>query len=368
MDRREPPRIGAGESSIEEAAPAPDGRLRLRRLSSGVAARLWRGRSWGVLALAAGMLVAGTVYLGQLAVRSVVQWLHTQSQYAVPFDHIELIAAPPAWYRGGATGFLDQVRRGADAGDHVPMLEMTPDRLATLFRTSGWVEEVARVTYLPGKIRVKLRYREPVGLVTLADGRQHLGQHLVDERGILLSADDVDPVVLGPLIRITGGDKLTAPADPRPGVPWKSRGGSGDVEEVNESIVAAAGLAAFLERKQRATTPESSPALKVIEIIVTDFDRRGLFMINAERAVIWWQHAPGAERPGEPTAEEKWAMLENWQRTTTERALPDPDYWGFSGTSVVPIRPHRDPAHRPQELGTPRAGSKDVPGKSDSSG
>ena len=189
MDRRDPPRIGIGESLIDEgadcacrpdpAAPAGWGR------GAGNDARATAGR---VSSGGAG-LVTLLVYLGHLTVVSVVRWLHAQSHYDVPFDQIELAGPPPAWYRGGAKGFLDQVRRGAGIGEHVAMLDLPPDRLATVFKTNGWVEEVAKVSYLPGKIRVKLKYREPVGLVMLADRQQRL----VDERGVLLAADDVDP-------------------------------------------------------------------------------------------------------------------------------------------------------------------------------
>ena len=151
-----------------------------------------------------------------------------------------------------------------------------------------------------------LKYREPVGVVALVDS----GQQLVDEHAVLLPLEDVDPVRLGPLIRISGGTGLAAPADPRPGVIWKSRTSPGGLETVNESIVAAAGLAGFIARKRRLSPAENSPALKVIEIMFGDFNRRGLFLVNGERSVIWWWHPPGAESSGEPSAEEKWAMVE----------------------------------------------------------
>jgi hypothetical protein len=315
------------------------------------------GPRTGIVVLLGAVLVGGALYLGRLAARSVVGWLHAQPQYQLPFDQIELVPPPPAWYRAGAKGFLDRVRRRANLGENVSVLDLTPERLALAFR-DAWVEEVLKVAYSPGKVHVYLRYREPVGMVVLADG----GQQLVDEYAVLLASDDVDPVRLGPLIRISAPG-LEPPADPQPGVTWKSRTRPGGLESVNESIVAAAGLAGFISKKQRASTIEKLPALKVTEIMVGAFEKRGLFMVNAERAVIWWRYAPKREPPGEPSAEVKWAMLEEWQRTETKRLLPEPDYWGFSETGVVRFCTHGDPTHRSLEPRERRDGKTQLPDK-----
>jgi hypothetical protein len=364
MDRLEPPRIGKADSSVEEGARARFHRFSLRPNDLGRGGNVSAGRPNRLIVVVGVVLLAGLIYLGNQAVVAVVRWLHGQSQYQVPFDQIELIDPPPAWYRGGSKAFREHVRRSAGAGELVPMLDITPDRLEIAFKNAAWVEEVVKVAYVPGRITVQLKYAEPVAWVKLPES----GQQLVDARGVLLDADDVDPVLLGPLIRITGGAELRAPADARAGVIWKSRVGPEEPEQVDESIVAAARLAGFITRQRRASAGANAPALKIIEVMVKYFKRHGLFMVNGERTVIWWRHPLGAEPPGEPDAEEKWAMLREWQRTTTARALPDQDYWRFDQKSVVPFCPHGDPTHRPREPGEPKAGATDASRKPAGSG
>ena len=90
---------------------------------------------------------------------------------------------------------------------------------------------------------MSLRFREPVALVKLAGG----GQHLVDREGTVLSVEDVELDAFEPLATVSG-QGLTAPSDARSGIVWKSRSSTGP-DEVDERIVAAARLARFLKQE-----------------------------------------------------------------------------------------------------------------------
>jgi hypothetical protein len=107
-------------------------------------------------------------------------------------------------------------------------------------------------------------------------------------------------------------------------------------------------LAGFLREKTRVELAKTSPALRVLEIIVTDYRRRGLFVMNAEGAEIWWGEAPGDEPPGKPTAPQKWGFLCRWQDMTPARFLDQGDFWAFSQGGIHHVCPHRDPSHAPR--------------------
>ena len=93
-------------------------------------------------------------------------------------------------------------------------------------------------------------------------------------------------------------------------------------------MVAAASLARFLTQQVRSGG-NTSPALEMIEIIVTDFSGRGLFVLNAEGTVFCWGRAPGTERPRELPATEKWQMLLKWAESPQEILLTT----GITGNS-----------------------------------
>ena len=210
-----------------------------------------------------------------------VSWLHHQPQYLVPFGEIQLLIQPPPCYRGGSAAFLERVA-GRGEPEQISLLEEPPERLARAFRLDPWVEKVVRVAYGPGRISVALEYREPAAWVKLPAGQQQV----IDGQGRILPADDLEIEPLGRMIKITGVE-LAAPADPRPGLLWKAKDPKGGMDEVDARVVAAARLAAFLKAPGREREAEAAPALRIIEIIVSnmsDFSRRGLFVMNAEGA------------------------------------------------------------------------------------
>jgi hypothetical protein len=330
MEHREPPRIAIGDRRFEETQKASHVWFPLRRSDPAGSRRPREARRAALPAIVVSAVAAGLIYVGWQATRAAVAWLHHQSQYQVPFKDLELVRSPPAWYRGGARRFLEQVGQNAAEPARVSQLDVRPDQLAVAFKKYAWVEDVAKVAYSPGRIRVDLRYRRPVAWVNLPRGQQQI----VDDRGIILSVEDVDVEPLGSLVKITG-DGVFAPSDPRPGVVWKAKEHVGEPDEADGRIVGAARLAGFLRQEERASEAAACPALRILEIIVTDYDRRGLFVMNAEGAEIWWEDAPGRERPGKLSASEKWRMLVRWQATTRARFLEAGDFWAFSRKGVL---------------------------------
>jgi hypothetical protein len=285
-------------------------------------------------------------YFSSQATRAAIGWLHHQPQYQLPFEQIQLIPAPPPWFRGGTKTFLEAVRLDAKESESIPILDVTPDQIILDFRNYAWVRGVGQVTYGPRTIIVPVRYRQPVAYVQLPNG----DQKLVDETGTILQTRDIDEtqldqvLQLGRLIRIAGTD-LAAPSDPRPGIGWKTRAMGSDHDEVDVRVLAAAKLASFLSQPSQLGDANRRRALRMIEINVTEFDAHGLFLKNVEDAWIWWREAPGDERPGRPTAAEKWAMLRRWEESTDHRPLPQGDYWAFKGTQVSQVRKHDRDSH-----------------------
>ncbi len=290
------------------------------------------------------VVLAGLTYLAYRSARAAFHWLHAQPQYQVAFERIELVEPPPAWYRGGNQAFLDQVRRGAGESGDVPVLDYEPNRIKIAFKKYPWVEEVTKVAFGPGSIRVWLRYRTPVAWVVPSRGQRHL----IDETAALLSADDVNLDEFGQLIHITGDDRLQPPVDPRPGVRWKMKDGAAGTERDDERIVGAARLAGFFRMKTAEREPGRPGALRIVEIIVSDDSPYGLFVVNGEGAIIWWSAPPGDEQPGQPSAEEKWRLLEEWAQSTIGGRLPSRDYWAFFKDGLRAMCPHKDPTHQPK--------------------
>jgi hypothetical protein len=372
MEHREPPRIAAGDRRFGGVTEEPGGRFRLRTFDPASNRRRIEPLRVALLSVSALAITAAIYYIASRATSSAVGWLHRQSQYQLAFDQIRLVHEPPAWYRGGAREFLARVRHDSGESEHISQLDVRPERLALAFKIDPWVEEVVRVAYAPGRISVDLRFRQPVAWVwvvapdqrTKLAGRQ---KWIIDGEGRVLASEDVDVEPLGTLLKITG-EELAAPADPRAGVVWKSKSSGGEIEQVDERIVAAGKLARFLTQEGRVDSTKA--ALRMIEIIVpelSDFRNRGLFVLNAEGAEFCWGKAPGSEGPGEPSSDAKWQMLRRWEETTPKRTLADGDYWEFSRKGLSHECPH-NPSHRPPAATPTAFGKQTASGKQEDSG
>jgi hypothetical protein len=339
MEHREPPRIGAGDRRSAAAVENAAGGVRLRAFDP------FRGRARvdpvrvGATALGLLVVAVAVVYGLSRATNGAVAWLHRQSQYRLAFSDIELARELPKWYRGGKREFLARVQRSSGNPESISLLGVRPERIATAFKLDPWVEEVTRVTFGPGRIGVELKFREPVAWVKVEKTQQ-----FIDGDGRLLPSEDVDVELAGPLIQITG-EELTRPVDSRAGVVWKSKRAGEDVERVDDRIVAAARLARFLKERVGNDHANVSRSLRMLEIIVTEFGGRGLFVVNSEGTVLCWGGPPGSEGPREPTAEEKWQILLRWSGLAIDHTLPDGDYGDFTAKGIA----HRCPrSHQPR--------------------
>ncbi len=369
IEHREPPRIAAGDGQLDGTAGEPGGSLRLRAFDPAGMHRPHVFRRAGLVALAAVAVAAGLIYLAFRATRAGVEWLHRQTEYELAFNDIRLAPEPPGWYRGGSREFLERVRGGvAGESERISRLDVGPERLAVAFKNYAWVDHVVKVAYGPGRIVVNLQYHRPVAIVDLPDGQQRL----IDDKGIILPPEDIDMERLGPLIRITGKG-LSPPCDPQAGTVWKSKTSGTELGMADPRIQAAAKLAGFVQSKTSDRESESSPALRFREINVAEIERSasfGLFLI-AERAPIWWGSAPGDEGPGKLSADEKWAMVVLWQRTTRARFVPEGvegDFWRFSRAGLYYYCCHdRNSPHKPTEIletGKERRGAVAQPDRS----
>jgi hypothetical protein len=341
MEHREPPRIGPGDRVFDASLEEPAGRFRLRPLIAGRHTRQFDSVRVGVVLLAGLAVAIALVFLGSWARRTTLDWLAVQAPYQIPFKQIHLVNPPPPWFLGGKDALLEGVRKSAGEPETISVLRVPPEQLATVFKKYAWVEGV-KVAYPPGQIDVELRYHQPVAWVQLRSA----DQIVIDEKGNILPAEDVDVSQLRKLIMIIGAD-LAAPADRQPGVVWKARDSNG-LEQIDERIVAAAKLASFLLEEPQKGDAQRSNALRILKINVTDSSSRGLFVYNADDTAILWGKAPGDESPGKPTAAEKWAMLRRWQETEKARFLADGDFWAFSNDRLRHVCPSRHPTrHQP---------------------
>ncbi len=327
VDHRDRPRVGSRDgvrADLDHLSPRGSGTRSLISLALG-------GAILGVLAV-----------VGYRVVSQASGWLQQQPDYQVAFSSIELEEPPPRWFKGGKAAFLEQVRKAAGLPRAISRLTTTPDQLLAAFREAPWVLEASRVVFDQDRIKVALRYRQPVAYVQLDRGEQRL----VDAAGNVLQPEDVDPEPLDPLIRIIGTG-LKPPADARTGVVWKTL--STGVLEPDRRIVAAAKTAGFLAAARKSTSK-----LAIESIIVSDFDRRGLFLQTDLGILVWWRSAPGSEKGTEPLASEKWVVLEEWAATRKPVPIPPLDYMAFSGKALVQVCPHEGRPHRGLSSSSPR--------------
>jgi hypothetical protein len=128
-----------------------------------------------VLLLAVGLVLAGLILLGRLA----MEQLREHDRYTLPFTDIECPSPPGR----SCAEFLDEVQYLANSPGRLHVLdEHLPERLAACFSRHPWVEKVERVQVAPPRqVRVSLVFRRPVLAVPVAGDLR-----AVDAHGILL--------------------------------------------------------------------------------------------------------------------------------------------------------------------------------------
>lgn len=323
MEYRNRTRIVASDGDDDgEDFPPPPRRFELARAASRLDLRKVAGASGIVVAL-----LVVLFYAGGHAMQSAVAWLHRQPQYQLPFDRIELPVPPPECFRGGAAAFLERVRKNAREPKVLPILDVDAESLAGAFKQFPWVERVESVEFPPHSLIVRLAYRKPVVLMKAAAG---VDQFVLDREGCILPMEDIDTGKIGRLIMIKG---VTPPASvkDRIGLIWKTE----DVD-MDRLVIQAARLAAFLLDPDREAEAKADPLLRV-ESIIPDApaNNRGLFLQMASRAFIHWDHGPGDEKAGEPTAVEKWGMMTKRAKEGNLKTERSGDFWSFNHTEMV---------------------------------
>lgn len=367
MEHRQPPRMPPEEPRLASragglAAGSQPGPLALPSPAPSSAPRrpaFPRRR----LLLATAIIGGGTLaaYAAHRARSALDGWLSDDPQYQIPFHSIVVDPPPPDWYRGGAPAFLDDVKRRSGMPDPVPLLKLKPGELTNAFQQSPWTEAV-RIEYPPRGALAHVQFREPVAVVLTQDKTSFL----VDGDAVILPSGDLncklDEFELRQkLIRIEG-QGLASPARALPGLIWELRPGVEDTAPGNRRILGAARLARFLRRKMNEADQLHTPTLHVTHINPMDSlprkDRalfpkkdRGLFIYLNGSICIQWGHAPGDKDEGHPTAEEKWGILLDWQKSGKLRVLPAHDFWEITAVDLKQWRgipsPDRTSVERP---------------------
>lgn len=291
-ERLEP--TGFGRSQPVEAT-GPDGRRRLLRRPQ--LARPNRRTALIGLGLLAG---GGTAAIAYALAGSAAGWLHVQPEYQLPFDEIALDPEPPAYIKPGRLGLLRRVRRRANLPETLAVPALDLAELAGAFRKhSPWVLDVEQIDRsYPNRLVVKLKYREPVGLISPRGS----AQILLDRHAIVLPADELDPAAAGPMLQLYG---LDGPFDPKAGI-----GLAAPDSPEEERAVAAAALAGFLRDRLLATGP--LPNNRRIVAVNVRAGASKLYLWTDSGLWILWGPMPGDEPPGTPTAAEKWDQLRDW--------------------------------------------------------
>ena len=329
MDYRQAPRIASAEPRPDEVIDQMDSRPRFRRFDFGRSERqidFSRVLLAGLLLLAA---VLALSYLGTQTLKSWVQWLHGQPQYQLRFLDIQLRDNPPPWFRGGAEGFLKQVRDNAKETEVLPLMELEKGRIEQDFKWFPWVEGVTRVEFPPHAIIVHLVYRQPVARIPSPFGEEVF----LDAKGFVLPAEDIEPQQLVPMIKVMGEGLINAPSI-QPFRAWKSGAPGSKGARQEQWVQLAAKLAGFLQSAERHEEAAANPALRIKTIITDVKDERGFFLQNAEEEMILWGEAPGKDKTPNLEASEKWEIMKKWAKGASRRPLKPGDYWRFDKSEL----------------------------------
>jgi hypothetical protein len=216
--------------------------------------------------------------------------LSGRSEYRLNADRIQ-INSPPHWI---PHDLVAQALQQANLPEELSLLdEALVADVAEAFRLSPWVEEVVSVRKsFPARVEVVLRYRQPVAMVEVKQGK-----YPIDGEGVLLPPQDFSVAEASGYPTISG--VVSTPQGPA-GTLW------GD-----EVVEDAARLAADLGgswKKLRLTAivcPRTTESHARIDA--------GVFVLTADGGSrIIWGHAPGTDHPGELSTAQKIGRLENY--------------------------------------------------------
>jgi len=210
-------------------------------------------------------------------------------QYWLTAEQVE-ITPTPQWIH---TDIRREAFRDASLDKPLSILDQDlVERIARAFSLHPWVAEVRRVRKLhPARLKVDLVYRRPVCMVEVSGGL-----HPVDIEGVLLpGADFLPPVEVTQYPRLRGVE--TTPTSR--GTRWR------DVRVIDGAEIAAAFGALWQELPLDHITPYVEPNSES----PGDFS---YFLVTSSGTRIRWGRPPGNQMPGEASASEKIALLQEY--------------------------------------------------------
>ena len=226
--------------------------------------------------------------------------------YAVKLDN--LVTTPqPTWIR--STKVRDEVFKAGGLGQLSLLDPQASATIAHAFESNSWVQ---RATYVKknadGKVNVDIVYRRPVAMIYY-DGSDSnpkstqikKGFYPVDEEAVILPTADFDSsqVTSYFLIYLEGA------------TPPSYVGMAFSDTRIRQSLA----LCRFLESVRVELRLEAIYIER--DLHLGGANPWGLYIQTSDKRRINWGHAPGAESPNEPLAQEKLAALTKWRADTS---------------------------------------------------
>jgi len=344
-EHREPPRrkptdedgpaatIGIGEGG-EPSSPRRFARLvsqsHVRRVS----------RSKIVLAILALVPLLMNVPWAWRQVRdTVTSFVHRQPAYQVRFSEITLDPPPPAWYLGGSSRFLKQVRHGSGHAETFSLLDLDPAALGKAFRVQAWVRKASVERKNPNRVIVHLEYREPVAYVDLKEG----GVYLLDREAVLLNPDDLDVSSIDLRKQkfrpeLARYQNQAPPFEPQFGKTWKSLSGTDRTPKTDEQILVGARFAAALHQAQAEDLAKGTPLVFNAIVVqaekgVIDQSKLILWVQTQDNVLLKWMTGPDDADPVGPDFPEKWDLAKNWANAPKPRGVK---HFDMTDSGIVP--------------------------------
>lgn len=247
--------------------------------------------------------------------------LRQRDEYTLSTTEIE-ITPPPRWV---PADLVDQVVQQANLPETVSLLEDDlAGRILEAFEGHPWVAEVRSVRKsMPARLTVELRYREPVAMVQMK-----AGFYPVDKKGTLLPPQDFAISEAKRYPRITNVQSVPQGSA---GTAW------GDVVVLGAARIAEA-LAPHWEEFELAAIRAPRPTSAH-----TTIDDLTYVLITRGGSRILWGRAPGADHPGELTAEQKVGRLQEYLARFEQFDRPHGPY-------EIDIRHWREISRRPLSM------------------
>ena len=240
----------------------------------------------GIVAL----FVGGAIWLWRVYSPAIIE--RQQGDYLVEIEDV-VIPPQPEWIHADVQA---EVFRDAGWHDHPPSIldEELTVKVAQAFELHTWVAEVTRVRKRhPPQVDVELTYRQPTAMVEV-DYQGQAGLLPVDAEGVLLPPDNFTALEARAFPRIVADH--SGPRGPV-GTPWGDR-----------RVWAAAKVINVVKPKWQAWDLYRVVALDDPSGLANQEPTCEILTRGGTRIV--WGHAPGHESGREPTADAKFAKLE----------------------------------------------------------